>query len=227
MRIVNLFIAFLLLTGAGLAFSQKAPESPAPNELAASDFVLPVSSLPPSPQPTIMAERNFSAVLDTAASGSLCPEGPTPLDNGDTPSIIGDVGDTYNCEGFWTFEMHGLPSSATVLSAMFLPGICTMSGSPFLSGDLGFELVDLGGLDVGDYGKEGVGYFQGSEIAVSFNNCSPKAINITNHVSDQMKNNMNIIQIRAYLTAGNYSNSVDDYVSFRTGNTPTIVVLYR
>ena len=102
-----------------------------------------------------------------------------------------------------------------------------MSGSPFSYGDLGFELVDLGGVDVGDYGKEGVGYFQGSEIAVSFNNCSPKAINITNHVSDQMKNNMDIIQIRAYLTAGNYSNGVDDYVSFRTGNTPTIVVLYR
>ena len=227
MRIVNLFIAILLLTGAGLAFSQEAPESPASAEHATTESILPVSSLPPEPHPTILSERNFSAILDTAGSGSICPEGPTPVDNGDTPAIIGEVNDRYDCEGYWTFEMDGLPSSSTVLSAMFLPGICTMSGSPFSNGDLGFELVDLGDLDISDYGKEGVGYFQGSEIAVSFNNCSPKAINITNHVSDQMKKDVKIIQIRAYLTAGNFSNGVDDYVSFRTGNTPTIVVLYR
>ena len=227
MRIVNLFIAFLLLTGAGLALSQEASESSVSAEPANPDLILPVSALPPVPQPTILAEKNFSATLDTASSGSLCPEGPTPVDNGDTPSIIGEMNDRYACEGYWTFEMDGLPSSATVLSAIFLPGICTMSGSPFSNGDLGFELVDLGDLDIGDYGKEGVGYFQGSEIAVSFNNCSPKAINITNHVRDQMKKNVKIIQIRAYLTAGNFTNGVDDYVSFRTGNTPTIVVLYR
>lgn len=227
MRIVNFLIAFLLLAGAGLAFSQEAPDSPAPAELVVSDLILPVSSLPPAPHPTILAEKNFSAILDAAGSGSICPEGPAPVDNGDTPAIIGEVNDRYDCEGYWTFEMDGLPSSATVLSAMFLPGICTMSGSPFTYGDLGFELVDIGNLDVGDYGKEGVGYFQGSEIAISFNNCSSKAINITNHVSDQMKKDAKIIQIRAYLTAGNFTNGVDDYVSFRTGNIPTIVVLYR
>ena len=227
MRSVNLLIAVLLLTGAGLAFSQEAPVSPAPTEVAASEAILPTSSLPPAPLPTILAERNFMATLNATDSGSLCPDGPIPVENGEPPSIIGEMNDRYVCEGYWTFMMDGLPSSATVLSAMFLPGICTMSGSPFSYGDLGFELVDLGNLDVSDYGKEGIGYFQGSEIAVSFNNCSPKAINITNHVSDQMIKEMDIIQIRAYLTAGNFSNGVDDYISFRTGDTPAIVVLYR
>jgi hypothetical protein len=194
--------------------------------LTPAPVIQPMTATPVPPTATVVVEKELSAVLDTADSGSLCPSGPTPVENGDPPSVIGEKNDTYDCEGYWTFDIQGLPRSATVFSALFSPGTCTISGNPFSYGDLGFELVEYGILAIGDYGNGGTGRFQNDEIALMFKNCSPGAINITKHVMSRFEDDAKVIQIRAYITSGNFSNGVSDYVSF-SGTAPTLVIKYR
>ncbi len=184
----------------------------------------PVPTLPPTA--TVVVEKEFSAVLDTGNSGSVCPSGPTLVENGGPPPTIGEKNDSYDCEGFWTFDIRNLPRSATVFSAIFSPGVCTTSGTPFSFGNLGFELVEINMLAVGDYGAGGIGNFQQDQRNLEFQNCSPGDINITKHVMSRFEDDATSIQIRAYTLSGNFSNGVSDYISF-SGTTPTLIIKYR
>ncbi|MCP4143605.1 MAG: hypothetical protein GY755_25515 [Chloroflexi bacterium] len=185
------------------------------------------TALPPTATATIVVEKEFSALFDAANSGNLCPKGPIDVVGGSPPSVIGEKNDSYDCEGYWTFDIQGLPRSAVISSAIFSPGTCTTSGTPFSYGDLGFELVEYNILAIGDYGNGGIGYFQNDEIALMFKNCSPSSMNITAHVTDRfIIEERKIIQIRAYITSGNFSNGVNDYVSF-SGTTPTLIIKYK
>ena len=78
-----------------------------------------------------------------------------------------------------------------------------------------------------DYGNGGIGNFQGGVGYVSWKNCSITGMDVSNHVNTQLKKGAKVIQVRAYFTSGNFSNGVDDYVSFRNSSVPALVIRYK
>ncbi len=228
MRVRNIFVAILLLIGASFACSLSAPQEDAPIIAplppATVMPVIPATVLPP----TIAMEKEISAILDTANSGSVCPKGPIPLDNGGPPALIGEFNDDYECEGFLTFDIQGVPSSAKILSALFTPGSCTViSGNPFTTGVLSIVMADIGNFDVSDFGSVADrGHFQDGKPNLSFQNCSLGVIEITNMVNAEVKRGSKVIQFRIDTHPGNFMNGIDDTVSF-SGTTPTLVIKYK
>jgi hypothetical protein len=216
MRYKALFVILLVIAAVTFACNLSSSPEPAPTVPPAT----PYPTYTPYPTPTIVVEKELSAVLDTADTGSVCPQDSTPVDNGDTPSFVGEKDDRYGCEGFWTFDIQVIPSTSKILSAIFSPGSCMENGKPFSYGDLAFEFVSIHQLAMGDYGAGGVGY-------TVFKNCSLPSIDMTLYVQSEVDKGAAIIQIRAYMTAGNFGNGVADYVSFRTGNIPTLIIRYK
>ncbi|MCF6277133.1 MAG: hypothetical protein L3J16_00045 [Anaerolineales bacterium] len=175
--------------------------------------------VPPPTSPPVTIVTKTLATFDTGNSGSICPQRSPELDLGDPPSIIGEAGDTYTWRGFWTFNLYDFPKNAQVLSATFAPGPCTVNGNPFAYTDmLGFEFVDVGTLDVGDYGQGGTGW-------AVFETC-PTSVDMTSYVQSRVSAGYTSLQIRAFLGAGSYGNGTDDYISYRTGNVPTLTIEY-
>lgn len=175
------------------------------------------ASAPPPP-----TRVKIAAAFDMSNSGSICPNRSPEREFG-LPSHIGDLGDTYTCEGFWTFDVSEIPTQASILSATFLPGECTIEGDPFAQGSeqgdvLGFEVVKVGSLDVADWGQGGFEYF-------SFHKC-PDAIDLTAYLQSQSAIGFDTVQIRGYFISGNYSNGKDDYIAYETGLIPVLTVEY-
>ncbi|NOY99625.1 MAG: hypothetical protein GXP40_10570 [Chloroflexi bacterium] len=213
--------AFTLFTVVLLAFMIQAcaPSTPAgitvPTPAENNAPVQPPTAQPPTVEPVTVVAAT-TAVFDAGNSGSLCPKRSPELALGSAPPIIGEIGDEYRCEGYWTFIIPELPSKSKILSATFSPGACTMVGNPFAYGPLYFEYAAVGEIDVTDYGR-GDGSYQ-SEYA----EC-PASIDVTAYVRTGLRSGS--LQIFAAFYASDYGNGTGDYISYQA-NMPTLTIEY-
>lgn len=167
------------------------------------------------PQPVVVTET-VSAKFLAADSGTLCPKRSPDTDLGAPPSVIGEVDDTYTCEGFWSFE-YFLPDDSQILSATFLPGNCVVNGDPFAYADLQFAYLYVDSLEINDYGK-------GGESGDDFKNC-PASVDVTADLKGIRVYRDNLFQVRAFFGPGNYGNGIDDNISYG-GTQPQLVIEY-
>lgn len=198
-----------------LACNLDIPQGNAPQP--AVPTIVPAS---PIPLPTVEVQEEEHGIFDAANSGTICPKDSTPLDTGGPPSYIGEKDGWLECAGFWSFTIQRIPSAAQVLSAVFSPGVCVESGSPFMYGGLIFGFLDYETLDVNDYGRGGDAW------TPEFSVC-PQTIDMTAYVISRARQHATSIQIIARMSVGNYGDDIDDYISFRTGSVPTLVIQYK
>ncbi len=177
---------------------------------------------PPTPTPLpVLVEEETNIPLDPANSGSLCPKHPIYIENGGPPTYIGER-DGTSCEGFWTFHLEGIPPTAQIVSATFYPGACRTSGQAFsTTSQINFEIVQIGTLDVEDYGQGGT-----DMLALGLSNC-PSQLDVTPYVQTAIRQGNSLFQIRAYLHIVNVLNGIDDYVSYRTGGASLLTIRYK
>ena len=122
------------------------------------------------------------------------------------------MGFTIACDGYWSFDMNGFPSSGKVVSAIFTPGQCAKYGNPF-AGDnkINFEVVERGALNVDDWFEKGYN-------GVVLNDC-PTTLDLTAYVQNRFMGSGRLrIMIRANPEQGVTGNGVDDYLSYSIVN---------
>ncbi len=211
-----------------------ACDPPAPGRSPNGDSVTPMNSgmevevVTPTPTPASASAPPFNPVTFTAAfdpvnSGILClndGDPPIVMKNGETPSRIGEIGDTFACDGYWTFDMSSFPSSGKVVSVIFTPGQCTKYGNPFARDNkITFEAVERGTLDVDDWFEEGYN-------SVVLDDC-PATIDLTSYVQSRfVGSGLNRIMIRSNPEQGVTGNGIDDYLSYRS-TTPTLIITFN
>ena len=168
----------------------------------------------PSPAPTMQA--SMTAVFDPTRSGSICPKRSPELELGGPPPIIGEVDDTWRCEGYWTFDISQLPHNAQILSATFTPGSCSReAGDPFAFGPMSFGHVSIGYIDVADYGGSADG-------STEYDVC-PQTLDISSFLRGSYKGDS--VQIVSSFELSDYGNGTGDYVSY-TGTEPILTIEY-
>lgn len=170
--------------------------------------------LPTTTPVTITTQMNAQFVVNN--SGSLCPKRVPDLILG-SPSIIGEIDDTWRCEGYWTFDISGLPAQATILSATFQPGTCSVVGNPFSLDKMKLGAIDVGTLEVSDYGGP-------PQDPTHHTNC-PGSIDVVSIVKSNYNLGLTTLQIYAAFDLSDYGNGTGDYVSYQ-GSTPLLTIEY-
>lgn len=170
----------------------------------------------PTTEPVTITSQ-MDAVFVANNSGSLCPKRSPDLIVGGPPPIVGEIDDEWRCEGYWSFDISGLPARATILSAAFQPGNCTITGNPFSLDNLYIGFIDVGTLEVSDYG--------GPPQQPTAHTSCPSTIDIVSLVKTSINRNSQVLQLFAAFDNSNYGNGTGDYISYQ-GSVPSLTIEY-
>ncbi len=217
-NIVCLFVLLMLATACSPALSPAAEVSiSVPTPSISNMGSVPTQPPPPTatPLPTVFMDASTAAIFDPDNSGSLCPKRSPELELGGAPPIIGEIDDTWRCEGYWSFTLPELPDNFQINSATFTPGSCSHVGNPFAFGPMSFGQRAVGSLDIADYG--------GMLNGLASHEACPESLDVTSFVRGGYKSGS--VQFVASFENSDYGNGTGDYLSYR-GVEPTLVIEY-
>jgi hypothetical protein len=168
----------------------------------------------------------------SAADGFVTDTGFVDTSN---PIAVGDTDGSFLnfARGFARFDLSGLPSGSTLVSAVLALDQAALTGLPYdMLGDVVVDHVDIGpGLDSTDFGAAALDADVG--ILSSDATLGTKTLEVTTQVAADLAASSPTSDFRLRFPTGSDADGADDYTefndgedSFASGQIPRLIVTY-